>query len=160
MTQPAAPLTGRHPFDAHASGRRHSAAVALAAPGGSASRRLVTNAAIVGGAALVAAASLIHLYLWADGYRHVPTIGRLFLAQGITGLLVAVGLIAWPRVALAVFGSGFLLATIAGFLISASSGLFGFMDTLDAPWAGTSLAVESAGALLLAIGALLPVGTA
>ncbi len=157
MTQSAAPLTARRQLD----DRSRSAAivaVALAAPAGSPSRRLLTNAAILGGAALVAAAALIHLYLWADGYRHVATIGPLFLVQGITGLLVAVGLVAWPRVVIAGLGAAFLVATIAGLVISASVGLFGFMDTLDAPWAGTSLVVESAGAVLLVIGALLAVG--
>jgi hypothetical protein len=134
------------------------AAVALAGPAGSPLRRLVTNATLVVGAALVAGSAWIHLYLWADGYRRVPTIGPLFLAQGTVGLVLAVALVAFPRRVVAALGAGFLLASIGALLISATAGLFGFMDTLDAPWANTSLLVEAAGAVLLLAGAVLPIG--
>ena len=134
------------------------AVIALAPPIGSPSRRFVTNALLVTGSALVAISALIHLYLWADGYRHIPTIGPLFVWQGIVGMTLAVALVAYPRVTLAVVGAAFLLATIAGLLLSATAGLFGFMDHLDAPWANTSLVVESVGAALLLLGAVLPLG--
>jgi hypothetical protein len=159
MTWSAAPVADRRRGGARA--RRHGAgvvALALAPPRGSATRRATTHVALVGGAALVGVTALIHLYLWADGYRHIPTIGPLFLAQGVAGLGLAVALVGYPRIALAVLAAGFLLATIAGLLVSASAGLFGFMDTLDAPWASTSLAVEAAGAALLAVAVVLPLG--
>lgn len=47
--------------------------------------------------------------------------------------------------------AGFLIATIGGLLASVYVGLFGFMDSLAAPYAGLSLGVETAGAVVLAV---------
>jgi hypothetical protein len=135
------------------------AALALAGPSGAPARRAATNVALLAGAAVIAGSALIHLYLWADGYRHVTTIGPLFLAQGIAGLVLAALLVAYPRVATAAAGTGYLLATIGGFALSASVGLFGFQDTLDAPWAASALLIELAGVVCLVVGAALPLRT-
>jgi hypothetical protein len=133
-----------------------AAALALAGPTGASSRRAATHVALLAGAALLAASALIHLYLWADGYRHIATIGPLFLAQAIVGLCLAVLLVAYPRVASAAAAGAYLVATIGAFTLSASVGLFGFQDRLDAPWARNALVVEVAGLVCLAIGAALP----
>ena len=54
-----------------------------------------------------------------------------------------------------------MIATIGGLLLSVYVGLFGFMDTLSAPFAGLSLAVEIAGTVVLvAVGAELVRGMA
>jgi hypothetical protein len=137
--------------------RAHSTVVewAFTGPSGSPARRVASNAALVAGAALLASSGLIHLYLWADGYRNIATIGPLFLVQGIGGLLLAVALVAYPRVLTAGVAAAYLLATIAGLAVSATSGLFGFMDTLAAPLATTSLIVESVDAVLLILGGAL-----
>jgi len=116
---------------------------------------VATSAALLLGSTLVATSGLLHLYLWADGYRNISTIGPLFLAQGIVGVVLAVALIGFPRAATATAGAVYLLATVAAFAISATRGLFGFMDGLDAPWATTSLIVESVGAALLIAGGTL-----
>ena len=118
-------------------------------------RRVVAQTAVLGGAAAVASSSLIHLYLWADGYRNVATIGPLFLAQGLAGLVLAVSLVAYPRTFTAALGATYLLASIAALALSATRGFFGFMDKLDAPWATPALVVESAGALPLILGGAL-----
>ncbi len=123
---------------------------------GARSRRTVTNVALLVGTALVAASALIHLYLWADGYRRISTIGPLFLAQGIAGLALAVVLVAYPRVVTAAAGLIYALATLVAFAISASGGLFGFQDKLDAPWAANALVIEIAALLFLLVGAALP----
>ncbi len=125
------------------------------APVGISARDAAAGAALLVGAALVAASALIHLYLWADGYRNIATIGPLFLVQGMTGLAVAVLLVAYPRLAAAGVGISYLGATALAFAVSATQGLFGFMDKLDAPWAGTSLVIECAGIVLLAAGGAL-----
>jgi hypothetical protein len=138
-----------------ASRRRTFVTLAVAEPAGSPIRRLLTTTLLTAGALLVAGSALIHLYLWADGYRHVPSIGPLFMAQGIVGLVLAVALVALPRPVVAALGASFLLASAAALLISATAGLFGFMDTLDAPWASTSLVVEAVGAVALLGGAVL-----
>jgi hypothetical protein len=85
------------------------------------------------------------------GYRSIPTIGPLFLLQGVAGVLLAVLLLLWRRLLVVVAGAGFLVATIGGLLVSVNVGLFGFMDTFAAPYAGASLVLESAGAVVLAV---------
>jgi hypothetical protein len=108
---------------------------------------------------LVALTSSIHLHLWADGYRSIPVVGPLFLVQGIAGAVLTLALIGWRRMLTAVVGIGFMLSTVGGLLISVNFGLFGFMDSLAAPFAGMSLVVEIAGALDLGlVGALVLTG--
>ena len=124
-------------------------------PSGSTARRAAITLGLVVGSALLASSGVIHLQLWATGYRTIPTIGPLFLLQGIAGVLLAVVLLLWRRLLLVVAGAGFLVATIGGLLVSVKFGLFGFMDTLAAPYAGLSVVLESAGAVVLGI-----VGTA
>ena len=113
------------------------------------SARVAVTAAMLAGAALVVATALIHLHLWATGYRHIPTIGPLFLAQSIAGAVVAIGIAATRRLGSALVGATFQLATAGGLLLSATVGIFGFHDGLDAPWAGASLVVEGSGAVVL-----------
>jgi hypothetical protein len=112
-------------------------------------RRAAITLALVVGAALVATTAAIHLHLWASGYRTIPTIGPLFLFQGVAGAVLAVALVAWRRLVTVVAAAGFMIATIGGLLLSVYVGLFGFTDTLTAPFAVMSLAVESAGAVVL-----------
>jgi hypothetical protein len=138
---------------------RRVLAYAAARPTGSATRRAMITLAMITGAALVAAASAIHLHLWATGYRAIPTIGPLFLVQGIVGAILAVVLAATRRLFAVVAAAGFMVATIGGLLLSVYVGLFGFMDSLAAPFAGLSLAVEGVGALMLAsVGVVVLVG--
>ena len=136
-------------------GPRSLAAAALTAPTGSPVRRLAAHAALLGGAVAVASSGLVHLYLWADGYRNVDNIGPLFLAQGLAGLLLAVTLVAYPRTFTAGVAAIYLLASVTALALSATSGFLGFMDKLDAPWATPALLVESAGAFLLILGGAL-----
>ena len=120
-------------------------------PSGSAARRAGITLSLVIGSALLAASGVIHLRLWSMGYRTIPTIGPLFLVQGIVGALLAVLLVLSRRLLIVVIAGGFMIATIGGLLLSIYFGLSGFMDTLAAPYAGLSLGVESAGAVLLAV---------
>jgi hypothetical protein len=85
------------------------------------------------------------------GYRSIPTIGPLFLLQGIAGALLGLVLLLWRRLLVVVAGTGFMVATISGLLISVKFGLFGFMDTLAAPYAGLSVVLESVGGAVLTI---------
>jgi hypothetical protein len=133
---------------------------AVVHPTGSATRRVVITLALLIGAALVAWTSTIHLHLWDTGYRHIPTIGPLFLIQGVAGAVIAVVLVVSRRLFAVVAAAGFMIATIGGLLLSVYVGLFGFMDSLSAPYAGLTLIVESAGTLVLAGAAIaLLVGT-
>ncbi|MBV8161691.1 MAG: hypothetical protein JO265_12275 [Acidimicrobiia bacterium] len=122
---------------------------------GSRSPARLSRPAVLTGAALTIASAAIHLHLWFDGYRHVPDIGRLFLAQAIAGIGVAAAAVAMPRRIAAAAGAVYLAATSAGLLLSATVGIFNFHDGLDSPYAGVSLAVQGAGIALFALVALL-----
>jgi hypothetical protein len=112
------------------------------------------TAAFVAGGILIIWLSYIHFHLWDIGYRHIATIGPLFLLQSIAGLLVGLLVIAVRRLWTAVVGIGFVLATMVGFLISVEHGLFGFKDSWAAPFAGLAFTVEIVTAVILAVAAL------
>ena len=57
-----------------------------------------TAAFLVGGL-LIIWSSYIHFHLWQEvGYRHIPTIGPLFILQSVAGLAIGVLVIATRRV--------------------------------------------------------------
>ncbi|MEU6080963.1 hypothetical protein [Streptomyces sp. NPDC047108] len=109
------------------------------------------------GAGLTAAMAGIHAYLWGEGYGNLETIGELFLVNAIVGGLLAVALlVTGVRLLTWVAGVGalFTAGTLAALVLSLTTGLFGFTESVDAPWVTTTLAVESAGTVALA--ALVP----
>ncbi len=110
-----------------------------------------TLSLVVGGMLLVWS-SYIHFHLWQKlGYRHIPTIGPLFLLQSIAGLLLGILVMAVRRVWVGLLGLGFALSTMAGFLISVEHGLFGFEDSWSAPFAHQAFEVETASILVFAV---------
>jgi hypothetical protein len=111
--------------------------------------RSVTFSGLVLGAAAVAASALIHLHLWLQGYKHIHLIGPLFLAQAVAGIGLALVMGAYPRFISAVVGALYMASTIAGLLISATVGIFGFHDGLNVPWATSSLVIEIGGLVVL-----------
>jgi hypothetical protein len=113
--------------------------------------RVAIATAILAGATLIIATGLIHLHLWAAGYRSIPTIGALFLAQAVLAGVFAIALVAIRSVGSAALGAAFLAVTAGGLFVSATTGLFGFRDGLDAPWAGISLVIEGIGFVLLTL---------
>ncbi len=129
------------------------AAVLWRGPGGlaSAPARLAVTVVIAAGAICLAGSGVIHLYLWGKqyGYRDIPTIGPLFLIQGIATILVALLVIASRQVVALLVGAAVLVGSVGALLLAVYVGLFGFRDTWSAPYAWTSLFEESAGAVLL-----------
>jgi hypothetical protein len=112
-------------------------------------RRVVRDVSFAGGSALLLWSSYIHFHLWdAEGYRHIPTIGDLFLLQVIAGVLVAITAVVVRRRWAGLLGAGFALSTLIGFLISVDVGLFGFKDSSSAPFAHEAFGVE-VGAIVL-----------
>lgn len=110
----------------------------------------VVSALCWAGSLLLVASSVIHFHLWSTGYRHIPTIGPLFLVQTVAGIVVAI-LVATTRRWLTAFaGALFAIGTIVGLVVSVKIGLFGFRDSFSAPYAHTSLLVEGAAAVVLA----------
>jgi hypothetical protein len=77
-------------------------------------------------------------------------IGPLFLIQGIGGITLAGLTGVFRRVVFMAAGAVMMAATAAGLLLSAGIGLFGYQESLAVPYAMSSLAVEFAGAAVLA----------
>jgi hypothetical protein len=70
--------------------------------------------------------------------------------------LLALGTSVTRRGFLVLAEAGFILSTAAGLIISVNFGLFGWQDSMSAPYAGLALSVElAAAALLLAATALM-----
>jgi hypothetical protein len=101
-------------------------------------------------AGLLVAAGLIHLHFWDIAYRHVKTLGPLFLVQVIAAFLLAVALIVTRR--LIVVAAAFLLlgGTIIGFILVRTVGLFGFKLTFTSGLAEAVLVIEIVGMVLTA----------
>jgi hypothetical protein len=111
----------------------------------------------VAGAGLLAWMGWIRLHLWNEGYRHLPSIGNLFLLNFIASVLLAVGVLVTPRRYLTVAaGAGALMAagTLVSLAISINVGLLGFTDSYNAPFAHLSVGVEAAAAGVLAFTAV------
>jgi hypothetical protein len=114
----------------------------------------VTLIALAGAAMLVWSA-VIHLDLWDDGYRDIPTIGPLFLAGSIANIVVALLIVAFRRLVALLAGAGALVSIAGGLLLSVHGGLFGYTESLSVPYAMLSLYVEFAGAGVLVAGAII-----
>ena len=80
------------------------------------------------GAGLLAATGGIHLDLYLTGYRHIPTIGWLFLLQIIAAFVLAIAVLVARGPVADGAGAGFALATLGGYLLSLWVGLFGFQE--------------------------------
>jgi hypothetical protein len=109
----------------------------------------VATVALVAGSLLLGGAAAIHLHLWSTGYRHIPTIGPLFLVQAVAGIAVALVNVVVRRAWSALAGSALAVGTMAGLTVSVTHGLFGFRDSWSAPDAVFSLVVEGLAALVL-----------
>jgi hypothetical protein len=110
---------------------------------------VVSGLAWIGGLLLILSA-IVHLHLWSQNYRHIPTIGPLFLVQGIGGILLAIVVSVFRRPVVLVGAALFAIGTVGGLLLSVYVGLFGFTDSLSAPYAGMSLMLEAAAFVVLA----------
>lgn len=95
--------------------------------------RTLARVAMIAGALLTAATAVIHVHLWTTGYRHIATIGPLFLLQAVAGFALAVVTAAWHRWFVAAVGAVFLLGTAAGLVVSTRYGLFGFRTVSGRP---------------------------
>ncbi|MFF0425157.1 MULTISPECIES: hypothetical protein [unclassified Streptomyces] len=103
-------------------------------------------------AGLTAAMGAIHLYLWADGYRDLATIGGLFLLNGVLGCLLAVALLLTPYRWLGLVATAtalFTAGTLGALFLSLTTGLFGFEESADADLVRPTIGVETAGVLVL-----------
>ena len=99
--------------------------------------------------ALLAWIGYIHLHLWLEGYRQIPTNGPLFLLDAIAGFALAAGLLVWPAPLAGLLAAGYTAATLGALLISLTVGLFGFRESISASYVAQSLTIEPIAALAL-----------
>ena len=120
--------------------------------------RVAVTVMIAGGAVCTVGSGVLHLYLWGKqyGYRDIPTIGPLFLIQGIAAVLIGLIVIASRQVGVLLVAVALLVASVIALVLAIEVGLFGFKDSWLAPYAWTTLYEEIAGGVLLlaAAGAL------
>jgi hypothetical protein len=100
-------------------------------------------------AALLAWIGYIHLHLWVEGYRQIPTDGPLFLLDAVAGFALAAGLLAWPRPLAGLAAAGYTAATLGALVLSLSVGLFGFRESISASYVTQSLVLETIALLAL-----------
>ena len=105
------------------------------------------------GAGFLVWSAVIHLMLWSDGYKDISVIGPLFLVQAIACIVLAVAIVVFRWLALIVAGAVAGVATAVGLLLTASVGLFGYVESLTVPYADLSLAVEFTAAFVLLVSA-------
>ena len=103
------------------------------------------------GAALLAVSGLVHLHLWDIAYRHVDTLGPLFVVQGVATIAVAIALAVWPRGVVVVAGLALAAGTILGFVKALNGGIFGFTLPVVTNWARLALAAEIGVVLTLGV---------
>jgi hypothetical protein len=113
--------------------------------------RLAAIVSMLAGAGLVVTTAVIHLHLWLSGYRHVPKLDVLFLAQAIVGFLLGPIIAGGRQLILLIAGALFMASSAGGLVLSATVGFVGIHDGLDVPWATPSLVVELAGFLLFVL---------
>jgi hypothetical protein len=93
-------------------------------------------------AALMVVSAFVHLHLWDIAYRHVATLGPLFLVQAVAALVGAV-VLAVTRLVIVMVGSVLLmLGTVGGFVLADTVGLFGFKLPEVTGWAYLAMGTE------------------
>jgi hypothetical protein len=126
-------------------------------------RSTVAWIALYLGAASLVVSGVDHIeQYYVNDYRTIPTIGRLFVLNFVSAVVVAVGLIA-PigrvtrryadaiRAGLAVAGIGIAVLSLAALFISESGSLFGFTENGYREPIVVAIASEVAAALFLVI---------
>ncbi len=102
------------------------------------------------GAALLVVSGLVHLHLWDIAYRHVDTLGPLFILQGVAAIVVGIALVLWPRGVVVLAGLALAVGTIIGFVKALNGGIFGFTLPVVTNWAKLALGAETGAVLTLA----------
>jgi hypothetical protein len=91
----------------------------------------------------------IHLHLWQEGYKFIPTNGPLFLADAIVAIAAAAVLLVWARPLTALATAGFAASTLGALIISLTVGLFGFHESISASFVVLSIVIESVAIAIL-----------
>jgi hypothetical protein len=111
-------------------------------------------------AVLLLAGGMVHYDLWRNGYRHIPTIGLLFMANFVGSIALAVAVTVSRRVTVAFAGIAFAAGSLAALLLSRTVGVFGFTETIWTTQAVRTLLSEVGAILTLAVAATMQIRSA
>lgn len=113
-------------------------------------KRPLAEVALMGGGALLITSSVIQLLLWSQSYRDIGPIGPILVLTGIVGIMVALVVVRFGNVGVALAGAIYLAATTVLLLLVTSFELLGYQDGLASPFSGGSIIVPIMGVVLLA----------
>jgi hypothetical protein len=120
------------------------------------SNRAVSWALFIVDGGLLVASGIIHLHLWDIAYRHVATLGPLFLVQAISAVVIAVAIVATRHILAVAAGLALVAGTIVGFILARTVGIFGFKLPFSSGLANTVVIIEAVAVVTLSLtGALL-----
>ena len=103
-------------------------------------------------AILLVAGGIVHYELWNSGYRHVPKIGPLFMANFVGSIALAAAVLASRRASVALAGIVFAAGSLVALVLSRTVGVFDFTEAIWTTQATTTVAVE--------VGAIVALGVA
>ena len=103
-------------------------------------------------AVLLVVGGIIHFQLWSGGYRAIPKIGPLFMANFLASLALAAAVLASRRASVAFAGMMFAAGSLVALVLSRTVGVLGFTEAIWTTQAMTTLAVE--------VGAIVALGAA
>jgi hypothetical protein len=106
-------------------------------------RGLVALVLRLASVAILVLIGYIHLHLWQEGYRQIPTDGPMFLVDALAAFALAAVLLAWARPVVGLLAAGFAASTLGALLISLSVGLFGFRESIQASFVVESIVIEA-----------------
>jgi hypothetical protein len=139
-----------------AGGRSWWRELLMRSPGGSIANRAAMTILIAAGAGCAVYSGYIHLDLWGRQpfpYSAIPTIGPLFLIQGIVAIAIGALVVVTRRFFAVLLGAGLMVVSVAALVIDVEVGMFGFQDSWQVPYATSTLYEEIVGAVLLLIAA-------
>jgi hypothetical protein len=93
-------------------------------------------------AVLLLAGGIVHFNLWKNGYRDIPNIGPLFMANFVGSIALAAAVMASRRAGVAVVGITFAAGSLVALVLSRTVGVFGFTEMIWTSDALKTLAAE------------------
>ena len=111
-------------------------------------------------AGLLLAGGIIHYNLWQGGYRHIPTIGPLFLVNFLGSLALAGAVLSSRhRLTVTLAGIFFAAGSLVALVLSRTIGVFGFTETIWTPQAVKTLLSEAGAIATLGVALALQLRT-
>jgi len=97
----------------------------------------------LGSAAILVLIGYIHLHLWQEGYRQIPTDGPMFLIDALAAFVLATALLAWARPVVGLLAAGIRRRDPRCAADQPQRGLFGFHESVAASYVVESMVIEA-----------------